>query len=182
MLPLTSLTLFMSFLKAGGLTIGDGYATIAPLRRELVEKNAWMDEADFERHLTTVHTMPGIFNVNFAVYLGRQLQGWLGSIVALLGMILPPMVVMITFATFFDQFRHFPAVESFLRGARPAIVAVIAIPAFQMWRKSSINLSTIWIPIIAAIAVGFIGVSPTYLILGFIAAGILYGFLVHSGD
>ena len=66
MIPQTLLTVFLTFLKAGGLTIGDGYATIAPLRRNIVKRNGWMSDEDFSAHLAMVHAMPGIFNVNLA--------------------------------------------------------------------------------------------------------------------
>lgn len=50
--------------------------------------------------------MPGIFNVNLATYLGRQLLGWKGSVAALSGMLLPPVFILIVFATFFNEFRQ----------------------------------------------------------------------------
>lgn len=179
---LSPLTLFIAFFKAGGLAIGDGYATVQPVRQALVEKYRWMTEEDFLSHLTTVQAMPGIFNVNLAVYIGKRLLGWRGSIAALLGMILPAMAIMILFATFYDDFREFPAVRGFLEGARPAIVALILLPCLQMWRKSRITISTIWIPIGAAIGIGALGVSPTYIILGLAIPALLYGMLVHSNN
>lgn len=180
MTPLTPFTLLLCFLKAGGLTIGDGYATVEPVRRELVVRNAWMTDDEFASRLTIVQAMPGIFNINFATYFGRGLLGARGSLVALLGMILPPMLVFIVFATFYDEFCALPVVASFLQGARPAIAAIIAVPAIRMWRHSGINLSTVWIPVGAAIAVGLLGVSPTWLILGFALLGLLYGVLVKD--
>lgn len=179
-MPLNFLTLFITFLQAGGLTIGDGYATIAPLRRAIVQKNGWMTDDDFTRHITIVQTMPGIFNVNLATYFGKQLKGWMGTTACLLGMILPPMLIFIIFATFYNQLCQLSAIQSFLRGARPAIVALIALPCLQMWRKSSISLSTIWIPVGAAIAIGLLGVSPSYIILGIIAIAALYATFVQS--
>ena len=65
-IPLTPLSLFLTFLKAGGLTLGDGYATIHPVRRALVEKYGWTDEESFTNDLATVQAMPGIFNINLA--------------------------------------------------------------------------------------------------------------------
>ena len=178
-MPFNLLTLFLTFLKAGGLTIGDGYATIQPLKKALVKDTGWMTEEEFTEHLTVVHAMPGIFNVNLAAYLGMQLKGWKGSLTSLSGMVFPPFVIIIVFATFFDDLCQFEVVESFLRGARPAIVALIALPCIQMWRKSSINLSTIWIPVGAAICVGLLGVSPSIIIaiLGFL--GMIYGIIIH---
>lgn len=81
-MPLNFLTILITFLQAGGLTIGDGYATISPLRRALVKKNGWISEDDFSRHLAVVNAMPGIFNVNMAAYMGQRLMGWRGSAAA----------------------------------------------------------------------------------------------------
>lgn len=181
-LPTNILTLFLTFLKSGGLTVGDGYAIIHPLRRAIVETNGWMTADEFAEHLSLVQAMPGIFNVNFATYMGRQLLGWKGSAAALLGMLLPPIVILIIFATFFNDFREFPAVHSFLRGARPAIVALIALPCFQLWRSSGVTLSTVWIPVGAAICIGLLGVSPSLIILALVFLAVLYAIMVHATD
>lgn len=181
-MPLTFLTLFLTFLKAGGLTVGDGFATIQPLRQALVKQNKWMTDEDFSEALAVVQAMPGIFNINFAVYLGKRLSGWQGSAASLLGMSFPPIVILIVFATFFNDFREFHAVSSFLRGARPAIVAIIAIPCFQLWKRSGITLSTVWIPVGVAIAVGLLGVSPTFIVVALAVLGLLYGVLVRGGE
>lgn len=179
-MPLNFLTLFITFLQAGGLTIGDGYATISPLRRAIVHKNGWMTEDDFSRHIAIVQTMPGVFNVNLASYMGKQLNGWKGTTACLLGMLLPPMALFILFATFYNKLCQYGAIQSFLRGARPAIVALIALPCLQMWRNSNISLSTVWIPIGAAIAIGLLGISPSYIILGLIVLAALYAIFVQS--
>ena len=181
-MPLTFLTLFLTFLKAGGLTVGDGFATIQPLRQALVKQNKWMTDEDFSEALAVVQAMPGIFNINFAVYLGKRLSGWQGSAASLLGMSFPPIVILIVFATFFNDFRQFHVVASFLRGARPAIVAIIAIPCFQLWKRSGITLSTVWIPVGVAIAVGLLGVSPTFIVVALAVLGLLYGVLVRGGE
>lgn len=181
-LPINFLSLFLTFFKAGGLTVGDGYAVVQPLRRAIVDTNGWLTPDDFAEHLALVQAMPGIFNVNLATYLGRQLLGWKGSVAALSGMLLPPVFILIVFATFFNEFRQFPAVESFLRGARPAIVALIALPCIQMWRSSGVTLSTVWIPVGAAICIGLLGVSPSIIILVLVFLAVLYAIMVHATD
>ncbi len=174
--------LFITFLQAGGLCIGDGYACISPLRRALVTKNKWISAEDFSRHVAVVQTMPGIFNVNLATYLGKQLCGWKGSMVCLLAMLLPPFVVFFLFAYCYNDVFQSHFWQAFLRGARPAIVAVIALPCIQMWRSSNITLSTIWIPIGAAIAIGLLGVSPSYIILALTILAGLYALFVHNSN
>ena len=167
-LALNFITLFTTFLQAGGLTIGDGYAVIAPLRRALVKRNCWLSDDEFAQHLAT--------------YIGRKLYGWKGSAACLLGMILPPLLIFLIFSIFYNDLCNQPAIKAFLRGARPAIVALIALPCLQMWNKSGISLSTVWIPVGAAIAIGLLGISPTYIILGLILLAALYAVFVLSSD
>lgn len=179
-LPLTPLTLFFAFLKACGLTLGGGYATLQPLRKKIVEENAWMSGDDFTESVALAQAMPGILTVNMAVYIGYRLSGWRGGVVALLGTLLPPFVVFILFASFFDDIRSLPGVSGFLRGARPAIVALILLPCLQMWRSWKISLSTVWIPVASAIGIGLLGVSPVYIIVGLVVLGALYAVLVRN--
>lgn len=179
-LPLTPLTLFLAFLKACGLTPGGGYATLQPLRKKIVEENAWMSQEDFAESLALVQAMPGILTVNMAVYIGHRLSGWRGAVVALLGALLPPFVVLVVFASFFNDIRLLPGISGFLRGARPAIVALILLPCLQMWRNWRVSLSTVWIPVASAIGIGILGVSPVYIIAGFVFLGVLYAVFVRS--
>ena len=181
-IPLTPLSLFLTFLKAGGLTLGDGYATIHPVRRALVEKYGWTDEESFTNDLATVQAMPGIFNINLATYLGKQLLGWKGSLAALAGMVLPPFVLLLLFATFYNNLREWAFFRSFMMGARPANNAVLVLSCIQVGKKSGVTLSTVWIPVLAAILIGLLGVSPTYIILGLAALGVLYGVIVLSKE
>lgn len=172
--PATLTHIFWQFLKAGGLTVGDGYAVVEPLRRSIVGQRQWMSEEEYDRLLALVQAVPGIFNVNFAAFLGHRLKGWGGSIAALTGMVLPPFVLLVIVACFFDSLRGVGWVHSFLLGARPAIIALLILPCLRLLGRSGISLSTIWIPVGAAIAIVLIGVSPVYVIAGFTFLGVLY--------
>ena len=114
--------------------------------------------------------------------MGRQINGWKGSAVCLLGMLLPPLVIFSIFATFYNDFCEVPAIRAFLRGARPAIIALVALPCIQLWRSSNVSLSTVWIPIGAAIAIGLLGISPSYIILGLTVLAAIYAILVYSNN
>lgn len=177
-LPITPLTLFLAFLKACGLTLGGGYATLQPLRKKIVEENAWMSQEDFARILALAQAMPGILTVNLSVYIGHRLGGWRGGVVALAGTLLPPFVILVIIASFFEDIRSLPGISGFLRGARPAIVALILLPCLQMWHSWKVSLSTVWIPVAGAIGIGLVGISPVYIIVGFVALGVLYAVFV----
>lgn len=174
----STFNIFCLFLKTGGLTIGNGYAVVHPLRTALTRSNTWMDEEEFERQLAIVQTIPGIFNVNLAAYMGHRLGGWAGCVAALLGTILPPFLLLLLIAQYYEPLRQMSAVHSFLLGARPAIIALLLLPCLKILRKSSLSLSTIWIPIGAAVAIVLLGVSPVYIIAGFTLIGIIYALQV----
>lgn len=177
-MPLNLFSLFMTFLKAGGLTIGDGYATVTPLRQALVTQNHWMSEEAFEEQLSVVQAMPGFFAINLPVYMGHHLMGWRGTLGAAAGMLTPPLIIFIVLASCFNTLREQFMIDSFLRGARPAVVGLIVCACLKSWRRSGIVLSTVWIPVGAALTIGLLGVSPTLIVLGLTVAGLLYGILV----
>lgn len=177
-MPLNYLTLFLAFLKAGALAVGGGFAAIEPLRLSLVSKHAWMKDEDFSSSLALAQAMSGIFNLNLSAFLGFRLLGRRGSLIALLGTILPPLLLILIVATFFDDLRGMSAVEKFLQGARPAIVALVLLPVFRLLGAKRFALSTIWIPIGAAVAITLLGISPTFLVLSLALLGLLYGLLV----
>lgn len=176
------LTVGLVFLRAAGFVLGNGHAAVQPLQRALVSRYQWTDDETFAHCVTAAELMPGIFSLNLAAQLGYRLRGWGGSVAALLGVVMPPLVVLLVFACFFDRLRELPGVSGFLRGARPAIVALIVLPCLQMWRQWRVSLSTVWIPMGAAIAIGLLGVSPSLIVGVLVVIGLLYGLLVRGSN
>ena len=60
-------------------------------------------------------------------------------------------------------------------GIRPAVVALIAVPTFNMAKQVGINLANCWIPIISALLIWAFGVNPIIILLAAGTAGYLYG-------
>ena len=88
---------------------------------------------------------------------------------------LPSFIIILAIALFFQQFRENEYVDRFFRGLRPAVVALIAAPVFRMGVRAKITSSTIWIPMVSAVAIWTFGVSPIYVILIAGLAGYAYG-------
>ena len=78
-------------------------------------------------------------------------------------------------AYFFRLFRDNVVVERVFMGLRPAVVALIAAPVFRMAKSAKIDWRNCWIPILAALLIWLLGVSPVWVILAAIAGGLLYG-------
>ena len=119
--------------------------------------------------------MPGVLAVNMAAGLGYRLRGWRGALSAIAGNIAVPIVMILLLAMFFRQFRENVWVERFFMGVRPAVVALIAAPVFKLAATAGIGWRTCWIPILAAVLIWLLGVSPILVILAAALGGFVYG-------
>jgi chromate transporter len=159
------LQLFTIFFKIGAFTVGGGYAMIPLIEAEIVTKKGWVAKEDFLDLLAIAQSAPGVFAVNIAIFIGYRLRGVRGCLVTALGAILPSFLIILCIALFFLRFKENPTVEAIFKGIRPAVVALIAAPTFNLAKAAKINRYTIWIPIISALLIWLLGFSPIWIIL-----------------
>lgn len=168
-------SLFYSFFKIGTFTIGGGYAMIPVMEEELVAKRQWMSEEEFLDQLALSQSMPGVLAVNMASGVGYRLRGFRGALVAIGGNILVPIAIILLLAMAFHWLRGNAVVEHFFMGVRPAVVALIAAPVFRLAKSAQMGWSTCWIPLVAAVLIWLLGVSPIWVVLGAAGLGYVYG-------
>lgn len=156
---------FAIFFKIGMFTFGGGYAMVPLIQNALVDERKWITKDDFINLLAISQSAPGIFAVNISIFIGYKLKGIKGSIVAVLGTILPSFLLILAIALFFHNFQDNPVIVRIFKGIRPAVVALIAAPTFIMAKSAGINRYNIWIPIISALLIWLLGVSPIYIII-----------------
>lgn len=164
------LNLFCTFFKVGLFTIGGGYAMIPLIEEEVVKKHQWLSRQEFVDILAVSQSTPGVFAANMAIFIGYKLSRLKGSIASTLGTILPSFLIILAIALFFHHFKEYRVIENIFKGIRPAVVALIAVPTFNVARTAGINRHTAWIPIVSALLIWLFGVSPIWII---IAAGTL---------
>ena len=173
---------FLIFLRSTLVSVGNSYAAVAPVREAVVSRHRWMSDDEFAADLSLVQAMPGVFAFNFGAHIGRRVGGWRGSVAALLGTLLPVFVILLVVSFFFFNLREHAAVRSFLQGVRPAVVALVVLPCIRLGRSSRITLSNVWLPVMAALLVGLMGLSPVWLVLAVAFFGYLYGRYVRPAD
>src|SRR5574344_2921836 len=123
---------FWSFFKIGAFTLGGGYAMIPLIQRTVVEDRKWLSEKDFIDLLAIAQSAPGVFAVNMSIFIGYKLRKKKGAVVMTLGTVLESFLIIFSIAIFFQQFKEFEIVEKIFKGIRPAVVALIAVPTFNM--------------------------------------------------
>ena len=141
----------------------------------IVNKRQWLEKEEFMDVMSISQAMPGVFAVNMATNIGYKLKGVRGSVVAVLGNILVPVLIILLLAACFRQFRENQVVEAIFKGLRPAVVALIAAPVFGMAKTARISWRNVWIPMLSALLIWLLGVSPVLVILIAVAAGFVYG-------
>jgi len=173
-------TLFITFTKIGAFTIGGGYAMLPLIEREVINKG-WISKEDFIDLFAVAQSLPGIFAVNIAIFLGYKLKGVKGSVVCTLGTILPSFIIILIIALFFTQVRDNVWVEKIFKGLRPAVVALIVVPCISAARSIGLTWKTAVIPIVSALLIWRLGVSPVYIILAAAIGGLVYGLYIKKG-
>ena len=169
------LKFFLTCNKIGALTLGGGYAMIQVMEQEFVDKNHWLDKQEFMDVLIVAQATPGIFAIDMASHIGYKARGVWGGIVGALGIAIPSILAIIVIAMFFHTFKDNPYVMKFFRTVRPAVVALIAVPCFNMARTAKVNRHNLWIPLVACGLISVLGVSPVLVIIAAGLGGWLWG-------
>ena len=167
-------SLFWIFAKIGTFTLGGGYAMLPLIERELVDKKAWLARGEFLDCVAVAQAAPGILAINVAILSGYKMKGFWGSAAASLGAALPSFIIILLIALFFRGYQDNPVVQRVFMGIRPAVVALIAVPVFNLSKAAGINLKTVWIPVGCAALVWLLKVSPVYIVLAAGLGGWLY--------
>ncbi|HEX7002380.1 MAG TPA: chromate transporter [Trueperaceae bacterium] len=123
--------LFWSFLEIGLFGFGGGQAMIPLIQEEVVELNGWLTREEFLEFFALGNTLPGPISTNMAASVGYKIADPLGATVSLIGLTAPTILAMVLLLTAYLRFRDVRAIAGFLRGARPVVIAPLALVVWQ---------------------------------------------------
>lgn len=166
---------FKTFFKIGIFTLGGGYAMIPLIEEEVVNKHRWVEKNEMLDLIAIAQSCPGVFAINISIFVGYKLRKVRGAIATALGTALPSFLIILVIAMFFHQFEDNRVVAAMFRGIRPAVVALIAVPTFNLGKRAELNKFTIWIPVVSALAIWLLGVSPIWIIIAAGLGGYIWG-------
>lgn len=169
-----ALKLFWEFFKIGAFTFGGGYAMISMVKSALVDRQKWMNEDEFWECITLAQSLPGVFAINMALYTGFKICGKQGAALAMLGAALPSMIIIIAVASFIQNINGLKTVKDIFMGIRPCVIALILVPGLTMLKKAKLDKKNFWIPVLSCLLVCVFSVSPVYIIIITILAGIIW--------
>ncbi len=132
------LDLFLTFFKIGLFSFGGGYGTIPLIKTEVQTRNL-MDEKTLLDFIGISESTPGPFAVNIATFIGCDQAGFLGGVLATLGVILPAFLIILLICVVLKNFKNNKYVKGFLNGVEPFVVGLIA------YTGISIIIKSIWV-------------------------------------
>lgn len=164
------LDLFLTFFKIGAFTFGGGYAMIAILENEFVERKKWLEHEEFMDVVAIAESSPGPIAINSATYIGYKSAGFFGALFATLGVVLPSFIIIYLISLFFDAFLSFKLVAAAFRGIQAAVVYLILSAGIKLWKKMKkkplpVILTTCTVICMLAFSITAVKFSSIYYIL-----------------
>ncbi len=167
--------LFKSMFMLSACTFGGGFVIVSLMKKKFVEELGWLEEDEMLDITAITQSSPGPLPVNASVIIGYRIKGVLGSLIAVLGTIIPPMVIISVICMFYTQFRTNPYINIALQVMRAGVAAVIIDVTWNLAKNVWNGKSVFYIAlmVIAFISTYFLGVSAMVIILTCLMIGIL---------
>ena len=167
--------LYLLFLKIGSLMIGGGYSMLPLLIRELVEREKIITEDELTDYMAVAQCTPGVIAINTATFVGYKVRKTVGAIVASLGVITVPMILIALIAAVLKNLMQYEIVGHIFAGIRLAVCALITASVYKLFKKSVVNPTTFVLFLLLFLLVTVCGVSPVFIVLGAAIVGLSWG-------
>ena len=176
--PLETGELFGTFFKIGAFTFGGGYAMVALLEHEFVEKKRWLTREEFLDMVAIAESTPGPVAVNSATYIGYKLAGVAGAAASTLAVCLPSFAVIYLISLFFDRFLQLTVVANAFKGIQACVIYLILSAGVKMLKnlqRTPFNTAVVAVVLAAMVGCSVLAVkfSSICCILLCGAAGVL---------
>ena len=170
-------TLFFTFFKIGLFTFGGGYAMIALLEEEFIQRRRWLDKDEFLDMTAIAESTPGPVAINSATYLGYKLAGVSGAAASTVAVCLPSFLIIYAISLFFEQFTQLTVIANAFKGIQVCVIYLIFSAGVRMLQALDHSLfsSGVLLSVFLAmtsLSLAGISVSSILLILLSGAAGV----------
>ena len=181
----TLIQLFVSYLKIGFFGFGGGYAMLSLIYNEVVVGREWLTSSEFSDIVAISQMTPGPIAINSATYIGYEVAGVWGSVVATIAVSLPALTLMMLITIFFLRLRDNRYVKGIVGGMRPVVVGLIGSAALLLMFPAegddapSFIDGWSWVIFAATLVASYLKVNPILLIvLSGIGGIVIYQFIM----
>lgn len=167
--------LLLSTLYISAFTFGGGFVIITFMKRKFVDELHWIDEDEMLDLAALAQSSPGAIAVNAAILVGWRVAGFAGMLVAVVGTIVPPMLILAVISFFYQAFATNRYVSLVLKGMQAGVAAVILDVVCGLGAKvlKTKKLVLYLVMVAAFVATVVFNVNVIYIILAAAGIGIL---------
>lgn len=161
-------TLFFTFFKIGLFTFGGGYAMIALLEEEFIQRRKWLDKDEFLDMAAIAESTPGPVAINSATYLGYKLAKVPGAATATVAVCLPSFLIIYAISLFFEQFTQLTVIANAFKGIQVCVIYLIFSAGVRMLKaldKSPFATSVLAAVMLVMVGLSLAGVSVSSILL-----------------
>lgn len=169
------LELYLTFMKIGAVMFGGGYSMLPLLMRELVDNKKWCTEEEVLDYFSLAQCTPGVIAINSATFVGYKRGKVLGGIVASLGVVTVPILIITVIAAVLQNLMDYPLVQHIFAGVRVAVAALMTVTIIRLIKKAAKDWISWAIVIAAFLLLTVVGLDSVWLVLITAAFGILVG-------
>lgn len=135
--------LYLAFLRIGLVNFGGGYAMLPLLERDLADTRGWVTVDELMDYFAIGQCTPGLIALNVATFIGNKRKGVAGGIIATLGFLTCPIVIILVIAMFLTNFADLPVVKNAFAGIRVCVCVLILQAVLKLWKKSVVDVTTL---------------------------------------
>ena len=157
-------TLFFTFFKIGLFTFGGGYAMIALLEEEFIQRRRWLDKDEFLDMTAIAESTPGPVAINSATYLGYKLAGVPGAA----AVCLPSFLIIYAISLFFEQFTQLTVIANAFKGIQVCVIYLIfsaGVRMLQALDRSLFSSGVLLSVFLAMTSLSLAGISVSSILL-----------------
>ena len=181
------LELYWSFFKIGLFSIGGGYASLPLIEKEIVEYHQWINMSTFTDIITISQMTPVPIAINSSTFVGIQVAGIPGAIIATLGCVTPSVIIVLFLAKIYVKYKNLEIMSNILYGLRPAVVSLIGAAGISIiflafFGDKHLNINSLHINYVSLVLFGIsmfvlgkFKLNPVYIMVGCgVAGAIIY--------
>jgi chromate transporter len=158
------LKLFLYFLKTGALLFGSGLALLALIQNDVVNNFHWMTQRQLVDAITVGQITPGPVS-SAATFIGYQVAGYAGAVVATLGIFIPSFFIVFLTSKWLPTLKKGGTLHYFLQGVTIGVIALILVVAMRIFQTAITDVLTLVIAVVGLILLWKYEVETIWLIL-----------------
>ena len=157
--------MFITFFKFGCFTFGGGWSIVAQMKKEYVDKRKTLTEVDLLDMTTVGRSLPGTMIGNTAMLFGYREAGFLGGVMCIAGIVIPPIFMLILITILYTKFQESLIVLAIMKGIRASVVPIVIYSIYSIIKPAFKFPPCYFVALVSFVMLYIFNLNVIYIIL-----------------